>query len=189
MRFTGVCGTCPSIAVTYAGLVRTTLLDVPGVHRVVADQVHASPRSLNRIAKMLSATLVDDPCRATWLAADLCRSVGEPRAPIGHPVDDVFAAPGDRQRSLQFAAVEHRYRHCGDAKCHVLIGQRRASCAASRDIGLQLRTSGQAVVGDRFEWGIREVRLDILATKCKGDATNPAEVQRRLPPGRSTRML
>ncbi len=60
VSFAGVCETCPSIAVTYAGLVRTTLLDVPGVHRVVADQVHASPRSLNRIAKMLGATLVDD---------------------------------------------------------------------------------------------------------------------------------
>jgi len=60
VRFEGVCETCPSIAVTYAGLVRTTLLDVPGVHRVVADQVHASPRTLNRIAGMLGAGRVDD---------------------------------------------------------------------------------------------------------------------------------
>jgi Fe-S cluster biogenesis protein NfuA len=60
VRFEGVCETCPSIAVTYAGLVRTTLLDVPGVRRVVADQVHASPRTLNRIAGMLGARPVDD---------------------------------------------------------------------------------------------------------------------------------
>ena len=60
VHFEGACQTCPSIALTYAGLVRTTLLDVPGVHRVVADQVHASPRSLNRIAAMLGAPPVDD---------------------------------------------------------------------------------------------------------------------------------
>jgi Fe-S cluster biogenesis protein NfuA len=60
VHFEGACETCPSIAVTYAGLVRTTLLGVPGVRRVDAEQVHASARSLNRIAVMLGARPVDD---------------------------------------------------------------------------------------------------------------------------------
>ncbi|WP_123027983.1 NifU family protein [Mycolicibacterium stellerae] len=60
VQFDGVCQTCPSIAVTYAGLVRTTLLEVPGVRRVVADQVHASARTLDRIAGMLGARRVDN---------------------------------------------------------------------------------------------------------------------------------
>lgn len=60
VRFEGACATCPSIAVTYAGLVRTTLLGVPGVHRVNAEQVHASARSLNRVAALLGAREVDD---------------------------------------------------------------------------------------------------------------------------------
>jgi hypothetical protein len=46
--------------VTYAGLVRTTLLGVPGVRRVESPQVHASPRTLNRIAIMLGGCTVDD---------------------------------------------------------------------------------------------------------------------------------
>jgi len=60
VRFEGVCQSCPSIAVTYAGLVRTTLLGVPGVRRVESPQVHASPRTLNRIATMLGGSTVDE---------------------------------------------------------------------------------------------------------------------------------
>lgn len=60
VHFDGVCRTCPAMAVTYAGLVRTTLLDVPGVSRVAASQVNASPRALNRIAGMLGARRVED---------------------------------------------------------------------------------------------------------------------------------
>lgn len=67
VRFEGVCETCPAIAVTYAGLVRTTLLGVPGVRRVESAQVHASPRTLNRIATMLGGRVVDESgCGRRW---------------------------------------------------------------------------------------------------------------------------
>jgi Fe-S cluster biogenesis protein NfuA len=64
VEFEGACECCPAMAVTFAGLVRTRLLQVPGVDAVEAPQVNASPRSLNRIARMLGATEVaasDDP--------------------------------------------------------------------------------------------------------------------------------
>lgn len=56
--FQGACDSCPAMAVTFAGLVRTKLLAVTGVEEVRAPQVHASGRSLNRIAAMLGATQV-----------------------------------------------------------------------------------------------------------------------------------
>ncbi|MEJ7635747.1 NifU family protein [Aeromicrobium sp.] len=59
VTFEGACETCPAMAVTYAGLVRTELLAVAGVQTVKASQVHASGRSLNRIAKALGGRVVD----------------------------------------------------------------------------------------------------------------------------------
>jgi Fe-S cluster biogenesis protein NfuA len=64
VHFEGACESCPAMAVTYAGLVRTTLLGVPGVRRVEADQVHASARTLNRIAVALGARVVEEPERS-----------------------------------------------------------------------------------------------------------------------------
>jgi Fe-S cluster biogenesis protein NfuA len=59
VHFEGACESCPAMAVTYAGLVRSTLLEVDGISAVEAPQVHASPRALNRIAVALGATVVD----------------------------------------------------------------------------------------------------------------------------------
>ncbi|WP_448005565.1 NifU family protein [Agromyces bauzanensis] len=60
VHFEGACESCPAMAVTFAGLVRTTLLDVEGVTSVDAPQVHASPRALNRIAVALGATVFNE---------------------------------------------------------------------------------------------------------------------------------
>jgi Fe-S cluster biogenesis protein NfuA len=51
----GACEACPNKAMTYAGPVRTALLDVPGVIEVRCRRVHASARALNRIALALGA--------------------------------------------------------------------------------------------------------------------------------------
>jgi Fe-S cluster biogenesis protein NfuA len=55
VEMTGACEACPNIAMTYAGPVRTFLMEVPGVSDVKCRRVHASKRSLNRIAQMLGA--------------------------------------------------------------------------------------------------------------------------------------
>ncbi len=55
VSFLGACESCPAIAVTYAGLVRTYLLQVQGVSEVRTDQVHASAKALDRIARALGA--------------------------------------------------------------------------------------------------------------------------------------
>lgn len=60
VHFEGACESCPAMAVTFAGLVRTTLLDVAGVTAIHAPQVHASPRALNRIAVALGATVLKE---------------------------------------------------------------------------------------------------------------------------------
>lgn len=60
VNFEGVCETCPSISVTFAGLVRNTLLGIPGVRGVESDQVFASPRTLNSIALRLGARTADE---------------------------------------------------------------------------------------------------------------------------------
>jgi len=56
VTFRGVCESCPAIAVTFAGLVRTHLLNVDGVREVRTDQVHASPQALDRIAAALAGS-------------------------------------------------------------------------------------------------------------------------------------
>lgn len=60
VQFEGACESCPAMAVTFAGLVRTRLLEIDGVTRVEAPQVHASPATLNRIARRLGGTVVND---------------------------------------------------------------------------------------------------------------------------------
>lgn len=59
LRFTGACETCPSLPMTFAGLVRSHLRRVPGVREVRSADVHASPRALDRIAVALGAQTGD----------------------------------------------------------------------------------------------------------------------------------
>lgn len=53
IEFYGACEHCPSMAVTYAGLVQTYVEAVPGVRSVSAPQIHASPRTLASIRRRL----------------------------------------------------------------------------------------------------------------------------------------
>ncbi|WP_426321704.1 NifU family protein [Microbacterium sp. E-13] len=53
IEFYGACESCPSMAVTYAGLVQTYVERVPGVRSVTAPQIHASPAVLASIRRRL----------------------------------------------------------------------------------------------------------------------------------------
>ena len=53
IEFYGACENCPSMAVTYAGLVQTYVEAVPGVRSVSAPQIHASPQALASIRRRL----------------------------------------------------------------------------------------------------------------------------------------
>ncbi len=53
IEFYGACESCPSMAVTYAGLVQTYVQAVPGVRSVSAPQIHASPAVLASIRRRL----------------------------------------------------------------------------------------------------------------------------------------
>jgi Fe-S cluster biogenesis protein NfuA len=55
----GACEACPNKAMTYAGPVRTALMEVSGVIDVRCRRVHASTRALNRIALALGARPFD----------------------------------------------------------------------------------------------------------------------------------
>ncbi|CAH2408092.1 NifU family protein [Mesorhizobium escarrei] len=55
VELTGACEACPNIAMTYAGSIRTFLMEVPGVMDVKCRRMHASERTLDRIAHMLGA--------------------------------------------------------------------------------------------------------------------------------------
>lgn len=55
IAFYGACENCPSMAVTFAGLVQTYVEAVPGVRSVSAPQVHASPQTLASIRRRLGA--------------------------------------------------------------------------------------------------------------------------------------
>ena len=55
ITFTGACRACPNIAMTFAGPVRTALMQVPGVTGVTSANVHAGPRALARMARLLGA--------------------------------------------------------------------------------------------------------------------------------------
>jgi Fe-S cluster biogenesis protein NfuA len=54
--FHNACQSCPAISVTFAGLVRSRLLQVDGVREVRSGQVHASRRALDRIAATLGSS-------------------------------------------------------------------------------------------------------------------------------------
>ncbi|MGO4807167.1 NifU family protein [Arthrobacter sp. 2MCAF15] len=54
--FHNACHSCPAISVTFAGLVRSRLLQVDGVKDVRSGQVHASRRALDRIAATLGSS-------------------------------------------------------------------------------------------------------------------------------------
>jgi Fe-S cluster biogenesis protein NfuA len=53
VAFHNACHSCPAISVTFAGLVRSRLMQVNGVKDVKSSQVHASRRALDRIAATL----------------------------------------------------------------------------------------------------------------------------------------
>lgn len=53
VTFLGACESCPAMAVTFAGLVSTSLEAVDGITKVTAPQVHASPTVLASIRRRL----------------------------------------------------------------------------------------------------------------------------------------
>ena len=55
VAFFGACRACPNLAMTFIGPVRTALMQVPGVVRVESADVHAGPRALARMARLLGA--------------------------------------------------------------------------------------------------------------------------------------
>lgn len=52
VRLFGACKACPNMAMTYVGPIRSNLLEVEGVTEVVCAQVKASPKALDRIARL-----------------------------------------------------------------------------------------------------------------------------------------
>jgi Fe-S cluster biogenesis protein NfuA len=56
VEFHNACHSCPAISVTFAGLVRSRLMQVEGVRGVKSGQVHASQRALDRIAATLGSS-------------------------------------------------------------------------------------------------------------------------------------
>lgn len=56
VEFHNACHSCPAISVTFAGLVRSRLMQVDGVKDVKSGQVHASQRALDRIAATLGSS-------------------------------------------------------------------------------------------------------------------------------------
>ncbi len=56
VAFHNACHSCPAISVTFAGLVRSRLMQVGGVKDVKSSQVHASRRALDRIAATLGGS-------------------------------------------------------------------------------------------------------------------------------------
>jgi Fe-S cluster biogenesis protein NfuA len=55
VTFTRACERCPNLPMTFVTTVRDTLLQVPGVVEVRSTDVHASERTLHRIALALGA--------------------------------------------------------------------------------------------------------------------------------------
>lgn len=55
VAFFGACQACPNLAMTFVGPVRTALMLVPGVIAVESPNVHAGPRALARVARLLGA--------------------------------------------------------------------------------------------------------------------------------------
>ncbi len=55
VTFHGACQACPNVAMTFVGPVRTALMQVKGVSEVNSANVHAGPRALARMARLLGA--------------------------------------------------------------------------------------------------------------------------------------
>jgi Fe-S cluster biogenesis protein NfuA len=55
VAFFGACQACPNLAMTFVGPIRTALMQVPGVIAVESANVHAGPRALARMARLLGA--------------------------------------------------------------------------------------------------------------------------------------
>ncbi|HEY8590343.1 MAG TPA: NifU family protein [Naasia sp.] len=82
VQFFGACESCPAMAVTYAGLVQSSLEAVAGINAVRAPQVHASPAVLAGIRRRLGV-----------------RSDVPPGAvPLGMPGSPVVPADAPEQR-------------------------------------------------------------------------------------------
>jgi Fe-S cluster biogenesis protein NfuA len=58
VEFLGACKACPNLPMTYVGPVRSALMAVPGVSAVRCERVHASGRTLERMARLLGAVPV-----------------------------------------------------------------------------------------------------------------------------------
>lgn len=55
VAFFGACQACPNLAMTFVGPIRTALMQVQGVTAVESANVHAGPRALGRMARLLGA--------------------------------------------------------------------------------------------------------------------------------------
>ena len=55
IAFYGACKACPNLAMTFVGPVRTALMQVEGVTETRSANVHAGPRALDRMARLLGA--------------------------------------------------------------------------------------------------------------------------------------
>jgi len=64
VRLLGACKSCPNMAMTYVGPIRTFLMEVEGVTEVKCRQVKASAKTLSRMAKLMGARPIE-----TWVPA------------------------------------------------------------------------------------------------------------------------
>jgi Fe-S cluster biogenesis protein NfuA len=55
----GACRACPNLAMTFVGPLRSALIGVKGIREVRCRQVHASQRTLARMARLLGAAPID----------------------------------------------------------------------------------------------------------------------------------
>lgn len=55
VRLFGACKACPNMAMTYVGPIRTYLMEVEGVAEVRCEQVNASLKLLDRLARRLGS--------------------------------------------------------------------------------------------------------------------------------------
>ncbi|OMQ31284.1 NifU family protein [Ensifer sp. 1H6] len=55
VKLFGACKACPNMAMTYVGPIRTYLMEVDGVAEVRCEQVNASVKSLDRLARRLGS--------------------------------------------------------------------------------------------------------------------------------------
>jgi len=55
VKLLGACKACPNMAMTYVGPIRTYLMEVDGVAEVRCEQVNASIKTLDRLARRLGS--------------------------------------------------------------------------------------------------------------------------------------